>query len=112
MVRYEDHKRSHQDTHLQCQGQGINFFPMVVEAVGGGWGPTATKVLYNLAKIKSTITGETKNTVLNHLYQHLGILLHRENSRSILRRCAPILLDAMPILAAAAMLQCPHEPDT
>ena len=82
---------------------------MVMEAVGGSWGPTAIKVLHNLAQTKSSITGENKNTVLNHLYQLLGIQFHRENARAILRRCAPTPAIAPSLLAAAAELQCPPE---
>mgnify|MGYP007072435667 CR=1 FL=1 len=47
-------------------------------------------MIYNLAKIESSITGENKNTTLNHLRQQLGTLLHRSNARALLRRCTPI----------------------
>ena len=77
----------------------------MVEAVGGGWGPSAIKVFYELAKAKSLLSGELKNQVLSQLYQNLGIILHRENARSILRRCCVIAPAAPQILATAAALQ-------
>ena len=86
---YEDFKNNFLDTRRICADEGIKFAPMVVEAVGGGWGPTATKMLYSLAKTKSSITGETVNSTLNNIHQNLGIRRHRENARAILRRCAP-----------------------
>ena len=87
-VRYEDHKRSHQDTHLQCQGQGINFLPMVVEAVGGGWGKVARGVWSVLAKSSALASGElqTERSSGTFLMQRLSMTLHRENARACLRR--------------------------
>ena len=38
---YEDHKRSHLDTETICREEGITFIPLVCEADGGGWGPSA-----------------------------------------------------------------------
>ncbi len=102
---YEDFKNSHLDTRATCIVEGFHFTPMVVEAVGGGWGPAATKVFYELAKAKSMLTGEPKNTVLSQLYQNLGIVLHRKNARSILRRCCATLPAAAQMLATAAVLQ-------
>ena len=102
---YEDYKNTHLDTRATCITEGFNFTPMVVEAVGGGWGPSATKVFYELAKTKSMLSGELKNQVLSQMYQNLGIILHRENARSILRRCCAMAPAASQILATAATLQ-------
>eukprot|EP00973_Karenia_brevis_P088710 12302181-Karenia_brevis.AAC.1 len=65
---------------------GISFIPMVVEADSGSLGPSAAKVFSELAKSKACVTGEPRNAVLTHLHQSLGITLHRENARAILRR--------------------------
>ena len=59
---------------------------MVCEADGGGWGPAALKVWSLLAKQKAIIAGEQNSTILSRILQSLGIILHRENARSILRR--------------------------
>ena len=45
---YEARKRSHLHTQELCEGQGIQFLPMVVEAAGG-WAPTALRVWRDLA---------------------------------------------------------------
>ena len=43
-VAYEEVKRQYLDTASQCAQQGLQFVPMVVEAHGGGWGPSAAAV--------------------------------------------------------------------
>ena len=85
---YEDHKNSYLDTRNACTSDGFSFTPMVAEAVGGGWGPSAVKVFFELAKTKSLMTGEPKNKILSHFYQSLGLIIHKENARAILRRCS------------------------
>ena len=102
---YEDYKNTHLDTRATCIIEGFNFTPMVVETVGGGWGPSATKVFYELAKTKSMLSSKLKDQVLSQIYQNLGIILHRENARSILRRCCATASAASQILATAATLQ-------
>ena len=62
------------------------FIPLICEADGGGWGPAAHAVWRVLAKHKSTLTGEPDSITAMHLLQSLGLILHRENARSILRR--------------------------
>ena len=49
---------SHRDTQSQCLQQGITFVPMVVEAVGGGWGKVARGVWSELAKTSANAAGE------------------------------------------------------
>ena len=83
---YEDVKRSYLQTESLCQEEGITFIPMICEADGGGWGPAAHKVWTDLAKHKSIISGETDSIIVNRLLQSLGLILHKENARSILRR--------------------------
>jgi len=86
---YEDFKRSHLDTAQLCYDEGVTFLPVVAEALGGGWGPTAHKVWTELAKAKSLITGEPESFCAAQLHQSLGLTIHRENARAILRRSAP-----------------------
>ena len=93
------------DTQRQCIDEGFNFIPMVLEAVGGGWGPSASKVFLEIAKTKSQLTGESKNKVLTQIHQNLGTILHRENARAVLRRCTITSADAAQVLASAAILQ-------
>ena len=83
---YEQFKRSHMDTEFICQEEGINFIPLICEATGGGWGPAANTVWSEIAKTKSTLTGENVSITANRLLQSLGLILHKENARAILRR--------------------------
>ena len=41
VTAYEDHKRNHLNTARLCSEVGLLFYPMVVEANGGAWGPAA-----------------------------------------------------------------------
>ena len=59
---------------------------MICEADGGGWGPAAHKVWGELAKHKAIVSGEQTSIIVSRLLQSLGIILHRENARAILRR--------------------------
>ena len=83
---YEHHKRSYLDTESTCREEGINFIPLICEADGGGWGPAANAVWNEIAKLKSILTGETVSTTATCLLQSLGLILHKENTRAILRR--------------------------
>ena len=88
LTRYEDYKTSYQDTHTQCQAQGITFIPMVVEAVGGAWGQVARGVWSELAKTSALASGElqTDASCAIWLLQCLSMTLHRENACACLKR--------------------------
>ena len=81
-------KCSYKDTKVLCQNQGITFIPMVMEAVGGGWGKVARGVWSELAKVSALANGEleTECSCAIQLRQRLSMVLHRENARSCLRR--------------------------
>ena len=101
-IAYEDLKRSHLDTEVKCREEGITFIPLICEADGGGWGPAAHKVWSLLAKYKAIIAGEQDSIIVNRLLQSLGLILHRENARSILRRSPRSLgRDCSGLLAAS-----------
>ena len=92
----------HLDTETLCQQEGISFIPMVCEADGGGWGPAAHKAWSVLAKHKSYITGEHHSIIATRLLQSLGLILHRENARAILRRFPNVVgRDCSELLAAS-----------
>ena len=107
LTAYEDFKRSHLDTDRLCTEEGLAFAPVIFEASGGACGPTAAKILAELAKAKSIITGEPQDRVLTHLYQSLGIILHRENARARLKRLRSHAYGSEGLLAVAATLQSP-----
>ena len=101
---YEDFKREHLNTEHLCHEEGITFIPLIAEADGGGWGPAAHKFFNELAKVKSTLTGESREVSLHHLHQGLGTLLHRENARAVLKRFRTFTHNLEDIVAAATTL--------
>ena len=88
LTRYEDFKTSYRETNIQCQAQGLTFIPMVMEAVGGGWGKVARGVWSELAKSSALASGElqTESSCAVWHQQRLSMTLHRENARACLKR--------------------------
>ena len=80
VTMYENKKRMYLDTESICREEGIQFIPLICEADGGGWGPAAHSVWSELAKYKSTLTGEPNSITAMHLLQSLGLILHKENA--------------------------------
>ena len=108
---YEDFKRSYLATETTCQEEGLSFIPLVCEADGGGWGPAAHAVWSELAKYKSVLTGEPNSTTATRLLQSLGLILHKENARAILRRSPNTTnTDFGELLAASAACTPQEEP--
>ena len=107
LTRYEDFKKSHLNTERLCSEDGFSFCPMIVEGAGGAWGPSASKVFSELAKTKAFVFGESSNLVLKQLYETLGIVLHRENARAVVKRLGARVPSRVPgaVLAAATTLQ-------
>ena len=107
---YEDFKRTHLNTEQLCKDEGITFIPVVCEADGGGWGEAANRVWAELAKHKSIMTGEHSSTIATQLLQTLGLILHRENARAIIRRFPRgVSWDCSELLAVSANCNVPIE---
>ena len=82
----------------------MSFIPFIVEAVGGGLGPAAHKVLAELAKNKAQASGESDDSAAMHIRQNLNFLLHRDNAIAILRRAAnPAMADSALFAASVAL---------
>ena len=108
---YENLKRSYRDTEESCRADGLSFIPVICEADGGGWGPAAHKVWSELAKIKAMLTGEQTSTIANRLLQTLGLILHRENARAILRRSRKdVDIDLRNLLATSVVYNTTFDP--
>ena len=75
-----------------CDREGIKFFPVVVEALGG-WHEDAASLITRLARQLASHTGKEADEQIKYLFQRLGILLMRGNSALILNR-TPIHVDA------------------
>ena len=102
VTAYEDFKRNHLDTARLCTEGSFSFVPMVVEANGGVWGPSALKIFSELAKTQSVYSGEHRDKILGQLYQNLDVVLQRENSRAILKRMRTLQHNIDSIAEAAA----------
>jgi hypothetical protein len=63
-----------------CDREGIQFFPVVVEALGGWHEDAAALITRQLA----SHTGKEADEQIKHLFLRLGILLMRGNSALIL----------------------------
>ena len=100
---YEQIKNSYLDTATHCSSEGITFLPMIVEAHSGAWGPIPTKVWLKLGKAISLISGESTAVEILRARQNLGLILHRETARAILRR-SPVCVEPGGREAAQALL--------
>ena len=62
------------------------------------------KIFNELAKSKSIVTGEPV-ALLKQLYQSLGVILHRENARSVVKRMPAHTHTSDAIVGAASVLR-------
>ena len=85
-LKYEQVKREFQNTADTCQQNGLQFLPLVLEAHGGGMGPTAKATLKASARQAAAQTGQPTSQASQELMQRISIALQRENARSVLRR--------------------------
>ena len=82
---------------------------MVVEAHSGAWGPAAAKVWLRLGQAISLVSGESTAVEALRALQNLGLTLHRETARVILRR-SPVHSGTVGGEAASALLCDPVPP--
>ena len=71
---------------------------LVVEACGGGWGPTAVATFRKLGALHASRLGMSASDGAEQLFQALSVALQRENARAVLRRLAESF-DSVPSLA-------------
>ena len=86
--QYNRYKREYKNTAEICKEAGFCFMPMVIEAHGGGWSPTARRVLAWLARQGAAANLEAPAAVSLRIAQRTSCILQRENARAILRRTA------------------------
>ena len=89
LALYEQTKRRHLDTALQCANQGITFVPMVAEPTGA-WGPVALKTFAALSKTAAAESGSTPGTTLAQL-----LVLHSRRALSKHSRLNPLLATSL-----------------
>ena len=102
-VAYVVYKRGYLGTAEDCEGQGMDFIPIVAET-SGGWGPSAICTFKALAKCILSEHESTETPLQQHL-QRTCTAIRRANARAVLRRQpAPALADTA-MRDAAALLQ-------
>ena len=95
---YEARKRTYLHTEQHCSAEGLQFFPLVAEACGGGWGPTAIDTWRTLGGLLAARSGDTPGAETDRLLQSLAVTLQRENARAVLRRL-PVPAEAQAAFA-------------
>ena len=68
-----------------CDREGIQFYPVVVEALGG-WHEDAAALITRVVRQLASHTGKEVDEQIKHLFQRMGILLMRGNSALIIIR--------------------------
>ena len=86
VVDYEASKRNYLSTAAQCEQQGLQFLPIVIEAHGGTWGPTAKQAFKALCREYANSNSVETSAACSDFAQRISIALERENARAILRR--------------------------
>ena len=77
-----------------CEREGIAFFPLAAESLGG-WHPVAVQQVDKLGAALARHTGEDEQVVVRQLWQRLAVLLQRGN--------AALLVNRMPRFPPAAI---------
>ena len=83
---YEARKRTYLHTEQHCSAEGLQFLPLVAEACGGGWGPTAIDTWRTLGGLLAARSGDTPGAETDRLLQSLAVTLQRESSDACLCR--------------------------
>ena len=86
---YEVYKRTYLDTQDQCNHQGFQFLPFVVEAHDGGLAICARRIVAFIAKTGAARNGEEVEVEAAGLSRRISVYLQRENARAVLRRLWP-----------------------
>ena len=71
--------------YRDCDREGIQFFPIVVEALGG-WHRDAEAAVSKLTRQLASQTGKDAEETTRHLFQRISLLLMRGNAALILNR--------------------------
>ncbi len=82
----ERQKANHLGTAAACEGQGIVFKPLVLEALSGAFSPALREAVQWLAKQVAAANHAPTDQVSLLIAQRLSLSLHRESARAVLRR--------------------------
>ena len=85
-VQYERYKRNYDNTEQSCSAAGFRFVPIIFEAHGGGWSPTARGLVDWVARQLAARTQEEPGSTSLRIAQRISCALQKENARAILAR--------------------------
>ena len=81
-MRYQQKWRKYGEA---CKTEGIVFYPMPVECLGG-WHDVAAGIICRLGQSLARSTGQVETEVVRHLFGRLSVLLVKGNTALILNR--------------------------
>ena len=87
-----DFKRKVAKSWELCRQQGISFFPLAADTLGG-WQSVAIKQIQKLGRALARQSGEDEDKTIRHLFQKLSLLLMSGNSALLLNRVPVVDID-------------------
>ena len=78
-------ERKDRKFYEKCRDQGIDFFPLAVETLGG-WNTTAISIFKDIAKRKSYFDNSVYSIEISHILQQLSVCLQRKNVSMLMLR--------------------------
>ncbi len=84
--RYEDAKRSEEDTAAECHRQGLTFLPFLVQARGEGVWPIAMRLVAHIARAGAVEEGEEVERQVGNTVRCMILAARRDNARPMLHR--------------------------
>ena len=79
-LRYQQKKTKYGEL---CEAEGIVFYPLVVETVGG-WHEVAVSLLRKLGVSLARSSGQEEGEVVRHIFGRLSVLLMKGNTALLL----------------------------
>ena len=79
------YRRKMTDSADDCAREGIEFFPLAAESLGG-WHPVAVQQVDKLGVALARHNGEDEQVVVRQLWQRLAVLLQRGNAALLVNR--------------------------
>ena len=70
-------------TQKFCESKGLDFFPMVLEQHGGGWGTEVKEVVHYVAGVIAEVWNAETVEESKKIARRFSTTLHMENARVI-----------------------------
>ena len=83
---YEEHKQNDRNTELQCEAQGFQLLPFIIEAHSGAFGGIARDFVRKLGHQLGAKLGTTAGLQVTNIASRIQATPHRETARAVLRR--------------------------